>query len=295
MKVLVVGKEGQLARSLSRHAGARGIEIVLAGRPELDLAEPQSLAGAVAAAKADVVINAAAYTAVDDAEREPDKALAINGIAPGVLAGICNGLGVPLIHVSTDYVFDGTAARAYREEDAPSPIGAYGRSKLEGETRVLMAGARHVILRTAWVYSPWGKNFLKTMLRLGETRDAVAVVSDQIGCPTYAPHLATACLAIAERVRDEPPGSQMWGIYHAAGAGETTWWGFACEIFRQSAARGGRAVAVKPISTAEYPTPTQRPANSRLDCSKLERVFALSLPRWEVGTAECIDGILAGE
>ncbi len=295
MKVLVIGKEGQLARSLLRHGRETGDEIVLVGRPEIDLAEPQTLADAVAAAKPDVVINAAAHTAVDDAEGEPEKAMAVNGIGPGALAEACHRLDIPLIHVSTDYVFDGTAERAYREDDATSPIGVYGQSKLEGERRVVAAARKHVILRTAWVYSPWGKNFLKTMLRLGETRDEVSVVSDQIGCPTYAPHLAAACLAIAARVRDEPAGAPLWGIYHAAGSGETPWSGFARELFKQAEARGGRAVAVKPISTAEYPTRARRPANSRLDCGKLERVFGLRLPRWEVGTAECIDGIVRGE
>ncbi len=296
MRILVIGREGQLARSLAQAAGERSaLSVVCAGHQQADLTQRASLQAALQRHAPDLVINAAAYTAVDNAEVETELAMAANALGPGHLAELCATSHVPLIHVSTDYVFDGTLDRPYREDDTPAPIGSYGASKLEGERKVAAALARHVILRTAWVHSPWGKNFVKTMLSLGATREEVSVVADQHGCPTYAPHLAQVCLDIAVKVASEGDASPLWGTYHCAGSGETTWWGFAAEIFRLAEQRGLRPVRVKPITTAEFPTRTRRPANSRLDCSKLANNFGLRLPAWDVGAEACVEAIMAAQ
>jgi dTDP-4-dehydrorhamnose reductase len=288
VKVLVIGRSGQLAQALIE-AGGPGV--IAAGRPDVDLTNAASLDEFVSRHAPDVVVNAAAYTAVDKAESEPDLAHAINATGALRIAQICNRHALPLIHVSTDYVFDGTSPRAYREDDPVAPLGAYGRSKLEGEQMVAASCARHVILRTAWVYSPWGNNFVKTMLRLAATRSEIGVVDDQIGNPTYAPHLATAILAISRSVTRAVPTAAVsagWGIYHAAGTGDTTWCGFAREVFRLAQIHGLPAATVKAIATADYPTPARRPANSRLDLSKLTDRFGVGIPAWQIGADACV-------
>jgi dTDP-4-dehydrorhamnose reductase len=234
-----------------------------------------------------VVVNAAAYTAVDKAESESALANDVNARGAGYVARACAAHSIPIIHISTDYVFDGLKDDPYREDDPTGPINAYGRSKLEGEARVADACARHLILRTAWVHSPWGGNFVKTMLRLATERPAVSVVGDQKGSPTYAPHLAEVVLAIANRAVADPAGTP-WGIYHAVGAGETNWFGFAREIFRSAAEHGLPAAEVTAITTADYPTPARRPANSRLNCDRLRQSFGLELPDWRIGTQRCV-------
>jgi len=292
MKLLVTGTSGQLAQSLLETGLRAGINVMAVRRPQLDLTVPASIRHTIADARPELVVNAAAYTAVDKAESEPELALRINGEGAGIVAETCGRLGIPLIHLSTDYVFDGTKRAPYVETDATGPVSAYGRSKLAGERAVASACERHVILRTSWVHSPFGTNFVKTMLRLGASRPELGVVDDQIGCPTYAPHLADAILAIARRALSVADGPAQWGIYHAAGTGETTWCGFAREIFRQAAASGGPSPAVRAITTADYPTPATRPANSRLDCTALERAFGTRLPNWHEGLRDCLARLL---
>ena len=297
MKLLVTGTSGQLAQSLLEAGLATGIDIVAIRRPQLDLAVPASIRPAITSARPDLVVSAAAYTAVDKAESEADLAMRVNGAGAGMVAETCDKLGIPLIHLSTDYVFDGTKPSAYLEGDPTGPVSVYGRSKLAGEAAVQAACARHVIVRTAWVYSPFGNNFVKTMLRLAASKPEFGVVDDQIGCPTYAPHLAQAVLQIAAGVLQDNAGfaggsGGPWGIYHASGAGETTWCGFAREVFRLSGERGGPVVKVNAITTADYPTPAKRPANSRLDCGKLAAVFNVRLPDWRHGAAECVSRLV---
>jgi dTDP-4-dehydrorhamnose reductase len=286
--ILVAGKTGQLARCLAQEARRRGSALVALGRPELDLGRPELVARVVMAHAPRAIVNAAAYTAVDRAEAEPALAVAVNRDGASALAAAAARLGVPFIHISTDYVFDGRKDAPYREEDAPCPLGAYGRSKLEGEAAIRAVCPQGVILRTSWVYSPFGQNFLTTMLRLAATREKVTVVDDQHGAPTAAPDLAAAILDLAERLtarRMDDTG----GVYHLAGAGETTWHGFAAAIFAGWARRGHRVPVLAPITTAQYPTAARRPANSRLDCSKIARVFGLRLPPWQISLERCLD------
>ena len=237
-------------------------------------------------ARPDVVVNAAAYTAVDKAEAEEAVAVRVNGEGAGHVAEAAARLGVPLLHLSTDYVFDGALPRPYREEDPTGPAGAYGRSKLIGERLVAERCPDCVILRTAWVYSPFGSNFVRTMLRLGETREEVGVVADQVGNPTSALDIAGALIAIAAKARDNS-SQALRGVFHMTSAGEASWADFAEAIFSEAAARGRRLTRVKRIATADYPTRARRPANSRLDNGKLSRVYALTLPEWRASLTAC--------
>lgn len=285
MKILVTGKQGQLARALDQAGAAAGIEVRLAGRAECDICDVASVDEWIASQTPDIVVNTAAYTSVDLAEREPDAAFAANAAGAENVARACDNAGIPLIHISTDYVFDGRKTSPYREADQTGPLNVYGRSKFEGERRVAQACARHIILRTSWVHSPWGNNFVKTMLRLGATRETIDVIDDQFGCPTYAPHLADAILTIARAVANR---SDAFGTYHVAGQSETSWYGFAVEIFRQAALHGTQSPTVRPIAAAQYPTAAQRPANSRLDCARLQNVFGITLPDWRTGIHDCL-------
>ena len=280
MRILVTGREGQVARSLAERAPGHDIELLMLGRPELDLTGPaDAIIGAVEAAQPDAIISAAAYTQVDKAESEPDLAFAVNEGGARAVARAAAELEVPLIHLSTDYVFDGSKAEPYIEEDAPAPNGVYGASKLAGEKAVLAEHQNTAVLRTAWVYSPFGSNFVKTMLRLAETRDEVTVVADQRGNPTSALDIADAVLSVALSLidRNEP---ELRGVFHMTATGEASWADFAQAVFEASARDGGVWANVKRISTAEYPTPAKRPANSRLDCSRLEQVHGFRLPDW---------------
>lgn len=286
--VLVVGKSGQLARSMAA-CGWDGLDIVCLGRDELDLSRPETVAPRLEAYGPALVVNAGAYTAVDKAEAEAAVAFAVNRDGPAALAEACARADIPLIHLSTDYVFDGAKTGAYREDDAVSPLGVYGASKLAGEEAVRAALPRHMILRTSWVYSPYGANFVKTMLRLAETRDEVSVVCDQFGCPTYAPDLADAIGAVAPRLL---AGEEICGTFHAAGCEATNWHDFAAGIFAEAASRGMKVPALKAIPTGDYPTPAKRPMNTRLDCSKLEEATGLRLPGWKSGVAGCLDALL---
>ena len=286
MKILVTGREGQVARSLAERGSAH--ELVFAARPDFDLADAGSIARTIENARPDLVISAAAYTAVDQAEDEPELAMAINGEAPGHIGRAAASVGAPVVHLSTDYVFDGSGEHAWREEDPTGPIGVYGRTKLAGEQALAASGAAHAILRTAWVYSPFGNNFVKTMLRLAESRDALNVVKDQYGNPTSALDIADALLAVAGRWQDAP-GHGTNAVYHFAGTGSTNWADFARAIFDSSRKRGGPTCEVTGIPSSDYPTKAQRPANSRLDSAKFADTFGHAAPRWQ----ESLDATVA--
>ncbi len=275
MKILVFGKTGQVATELRRQA-----DVIALGREDADLSDPAACAAAIAAQDVDVVINAAAYTAVDKAEEEEALASVINGAAPTAMAQACAAKGIPLVHISTDYVFDGSGDAPWQTEDAPAPIGAYGRSKLAGEDGIRAAGGSYAILRTSWVFSAHGNNFVKTMLRLGESRDALTVVADQIGGPTGAAEIAAVCLSMAKQLVDGRPS----GTYHFAGAPDVSWADFAREIFAQV----GLKVDVTDIPASDYPTPAKRPYNSRMDCATLEQDFAIKRPDWRRSLAQVL-------
>ena len=274
--ILVFGKTGQVATELQRLSG-----VIALGRDDVDLSDPAGCAVAIRERAPQAVINAAAYTAVDRAEYEEHLATVINGDAPTAMATACAALRIPLVHISTDYVFNGTGNTPYCPDDVTEPQNAYGRGKLAGEIGVSKSGANYAIMRTSWVVSSHGVNFVKTMLRLSETRDALNVVADQIGGPTPAKDIAAACLQMAQQLVQEPSKS---GIYHFSGAPDLSWAEFAAEIFVQT----NRFVTITPIPSAEYPTPAKRPLNSRLDCRSMERVFGIARPNWQDGLKEIL-------
>jgi dTDP-4-dehydrorhamnose reductase len=290
MRIVVTGVKGQVASSLLERAKDR-CDIVALGRPDLDLADRDSVLRALEAVRADAIVNAAAYTAVDKAEQEEDLAFRVNAEGAGHVAEAAARLNAPLLHLSTDYVFDGALTRPYVEADPTNPTGAYGRSKLEGERRVREAQPNSVVLRTAWVYSPFGANFVRTMLRLGETREEVGVVADQLGNPSSALDIADALIVIAERLVADR-AADLRGVYHMAGQGEASWADLAEATFAAAERFGRKPVRVKRITTADYPTPAKRPANSRLDCNKLERVFGVALPPWRASLETTVARLL---
>ncbi len=292
MRIAVTGREGQVARALIEVGATTGVTVVPVGRPALNLAHPAGIGPALAAARPDVIVNAAAYTAVDKAEAEPALALAINGAGAGLVAEAAAALGVPVLHLSTDYVFDGTLDRPYREDDPTGPLGAYGRSKLAGEQAVAAATPHHVILRTAWVYAPFGNNFVRTMLRLAETRDEVGVVADQWGCPTSALDIAATVVAVARRLAGHSATPGLFGTFHMTGQGEAVWADVAEAVFDRAAALGAPRARVRRITTAEYPTPARRPANSRLDGARLAAAYGLTLPAWRSSVAACVERLV---
>jgi dTDP-4-dehydrorhamnose reductase len=291
MRIAVTGSKGQVATSLLERVGLKA-QIVALGRPAFDLTDRAAVLAGLEAARPDVVVNAAAYTAVDKAETEEAIAFQVNREGAGHVAEAAARLGVPLLHLSTDYVFDGALERPYREDDPTAPAGAYGRSKLAGEKLVAERCEDSVILRTAWVYSPFGANFVRTMLRLNETRDEIGVVADQRGNPTSALDIADALITLAARVKDDA-SPKLQGVFHMTGSGEATWADFAEAIFREAAARGRRLTHVRRIATADYPTPARRPANSRLDNGKLARVYGFRLPDWRQSVAACCARLLS--
>lgn len=293
MRIAVTGRTGQVVQSLLACAQAAGATVIPVGRPELDLTQPGGILRGLAHAQPDCIVNAAAYTAVDKAETEPDLAMRINGEGAGLVAAAAAALNVPLIHVSTDYVFDGMAPRPWRESDPAAPLSAYGRSKLTGEEAVAASGADWTILRTAWVYSPYGANFVKTMLRLAQTRDEIGVVSDQLGSPTNALDLADTIIAMAKALVARPGGAALRGVFHAAGTGEASWADLAETVFAASAALGGPSASVRRIATSDYPAPARRPSNSRLDCSLLAERHGLRLPPWQDSVKTCVTALLA--
>lgn len=280
MRVLVFGQTGQVAQELARRL-PDGVTASFLARDRADLSDPAACAAAVRTAQADAVINAAAWTAVDKAEAEEAAAHVVNAAAPAAMARECAARGLPFLHVSTDYVFDGTGTQAFRPEDATAPQNAYGRTKRAGEVAIIDSGARALVMRTSWVVSAHGANFVKTMLRLGASRDSLNVVADQIGAPTPAAAIADALFVAARAMAN----GQQGGIYHFAGAPDTSWAGFARAIM----AGAGLSCAINDIPTSAYPTPAKRPLNSRLDCGTFKRDFGVERPDWRAGLADILD------
>ena len=297
MRILVTGRAGQVGWELARSLQPIG-EVIALDRAGCDLSRPETLASVVREHRPDAIVNAAAYTAVDQAEREEALATAVNGDSPGVLAEEARRAGALLVHYSTDYVFDGRGSSPWRESDAPAPPNAYGRSKLAGERAIAQAGGDWLVLRTTWVHAARGRNFVKTMLRLGREREELKVVADQVGAPTSARLIADAtALALQQALQERRAGSFRPGLYHLCASGETSWHGFAEAIFE-----GWRAAApddplavrrVLPIATSDYPTPAARPANSRLDCSAFAGRFGARLPHWRAGLALVLEELAA--
>jgi dTDP-4-dehydrorhamnose reductase len=278
--ILVIGKIGQVGWELRRTLAALG-RVVSVDYPEIDLTSADSIRKWVQETAPAAVVNAAAYTAVDKAETEVERCRAINGLAPGILAEETRKLGGLLVHYSTDYVFDGTKGSAYVEDDQPNPLGFYGRTKLEGDRGVEQTGVDHLIFRLCWVYGARGQNFMLTMMRLAREREALRVVSDQVGCPTWSRMIAeTTALALGQVLR-APDRERFNGTYHLAAAGQTSWHGFAQAIIDGMPPEGKKCTRVEPITTAQYPLPAKRPAYSVLSCEKLQRVFGLRLPPWD--------------
>ena len=274
--ILVFGKTGQIAIELQRSS-----DVLALGRDQADLSDPVACAQRVRAFAPSAVINAAGYTAVDKAEADEENATIINGDSPTAIAQACAEMKIPLLHISSDYVFEGSGKEPWKPSNIKAPQNAYGRSKLAGEEGVLDSGAIHAILRTSWVFSAHGTNFVKTMLRLSKTRYTLSVVADQIGGPTPARDIASACLMIAQHLRDDPSKS---GTYHYSGVPNVSWADFASEIFAQAA----RSVNVIPIQTTEYPTPAKRPLNSRMDCRTTMSTFGVEQPDWRIGLNEIL-------
>ena len=291
LRLLVTGGSGQVGGAVAALGTARGHAISLPPRAAFDLADPAGMAAWLAGRDFDAIINCAAYTAVDAAEAAPDEAFAANAAAPGVLARIAAERDIPLLHVSTDYVFDGAKPGPYREDDATGPINVYGASKLAGEEAIIASGCRHAILRTAWVLSAGGKNFLNTMLRLAAEREELSVVADQHGCPTSADDIAAALLAMAGALVDRTVGN---GVWHFVNAGETTWHGLAEHIFARAAEAGLKTPRLLPITTAQYPTPARRPANSVLATDKFARDFGDAPRGWKAAIDAILDQRLKG-
>lgn len=290
--VLIIGRNGQVARSLDETLTSHGHSVIKIGRPEVNLADPRTISNAIIAARPRWVINSAAYTAVDRAEDEPEAARAANAEGAQAAAEAAARIGAPIVHFSTDYVFDGEKRTPYVETDPVSPIGTYGQSKLAGEMLVANANPKHIILRTAWVFSPFGNNFAKTMLRLNQERPAINVVDDQHGNPTYAPDLADVVRQIVNRLEEPSLPSDRFGVFHAVNAGPTTWCGFAKAIIAGAADRGAPSADVHPIETKDYPTKAQRPAYSMLSTDKLARIYGIRLRPWTEALSDALDRLV---
>lgn len=280
-RILLTGKNGQVGWELQRTLAPLG-EVLALGRSELDLADRDRLVAIIRDAKPDIIVNAAAYTAVDQAESDVDTAMAINATAPGILAEEAKRLGALLVHYSTDYVFDGRKDGVYTEDDVPNPLNVYGRSKLAGEQAIMAAGGRHLVFRTSWVYGNRGRNFLRTVLRLAADRDELRIVDDQFGAPTWSRMIAEATPHML--ASNEPPQ----GLFHLASTGCTTWFGFAKAILERTEAIRSRQPRLLSCTTADYPLPASRPANSRLDCDRLAGATNLRLPDWRVALDLCV-------
>ncbi|WP_335943714.1 dTDP-4-dehydrorhamnose reductase [Pseudomonas sp. G166] len=285
LRILIIGQNGQVSRALQSRLAGMG-ELIVCGSDQLDLARPDLIGSPIGALRPDLIINAAAHTAVDQAESEPQLAFAINASAPGVLAQVALELGIPLIHYSTDYVFDGRKPAPYTEDDTTNPLSVYGRSKLAGEDAIRQAGGQHLILRTSWVYSTAGRNFLLTMQRLLQEKPQLRVVADQIGAPTWAGTIADSTAKLIERWRTGQCGA--WGTYHLTARGETSWFGFAQAIGEHLIEQHKTCAVLEPIPSSAYPTPAPRPLNSRLDCTRLLREWGVSQPDWRSALHQCL-------
>ena len=292
-RILVTGRGGQLATSLEASLPARGFEPVLVGQPDFEFDRPATVAAAFATARPDAVLNCAAWTAVDAAEDDEPAAFRANALGPALLAELCARADIPLVQISTDYVHDGLKGAPYQETDAPNPLSAYGRTKLAGEWAALGGNPMTTVLRTAWVFSPIGRNFVRTMLTAGAARPELRVVADQHGHPTAAPDLADAITAILASVRASGWREDYRGVFHAVAEGHTTWHGFAQAIFAAACPFGGPSPVVHPIATAEYPTKATRPVDGRLDTTKLRATFGVALPSWQNGLARVIRALHA--
>ena len=286
--IMLIGKVGQVGWEL-RRALTPMARITCVDFPDIDLTSGDSIRQWVRGSRPDIVINAAAYTAVDKAESEPDKAMAINGVAPGILAEEAKRLNALIVHYSTDYVFDGSSTQPYIETDAPAPLGAYGRSKLAGDQAVQAIGGAYLIFRLCWVYGARGQNFMLTMMRLAREREKLRVVSDQVGCPTWSRMIAEATALALKSAIVAPDRQAFSGIYHLAAGGMTSWHGFAQAIINLMPGAEKKCAEIEAISTAEYPTPARRPAYSVLSCDKLERTFGLWLPHWEESLRQVLE------
>ena len=292
MKILITGSKGQLSQELQLALAGEG-KVLALGHQAMDLAEPAQIRQQVRLLRPDLIINAAAYTAVDPAQGDRDQAFAVNATGPGVLAEEAAGLGVPLIHYSTDYVFDGRKPEPYQEEDQPAPLSIYGASKLAGEQAIQAIGGPHLILRTSWVYSLHGRNFLLTMQRLLQERDSLSVVEDEIGAPTWAGTIAAATAEMVRKLRNGTGGPS--GLYHLTATGETSWYGFACSIAEHLRQQGRLRATLEPILSKDYPTAAQRPLNSRLNCAHLQRDWSITLPDWETALHQCLSNPRNGQ
>lgn len=291
MKVLLFGANGQVGSACSQQLSSAGFEVVALTRQDADFSEPNTVAEVIVREAPDFVVNACAYTAVDKAESEPQLAELVNATSVAAMAKTCQELGIPTLHLSTDYVFDGTASAPYTECDTVSPMGVYGATKLAGEQALMEANPQHLILRTSWVFGVEGNNFVKTMLRLGESRPELGVVSDQVGCPTYAGDIAKVVVhCVAQFEQDKP---LTWGLYHCSNSDVCSWYDFASHIFSSAVQLGllPKSPKVNPISTAEYPTPAARPAYSVLDCSKLNECLPSPLRSWKKGLDEMLQAL----
>ncbi|NUT63910.1 dTDP-4-dehydrorhamnose reductase [Pseudomonas corrugata] len=285
LRILIIGKNGQVSRALQSRLADTG-ELIVRGSDQLDLARPDQLRSHIGALRPNLIINAAAHTAVDQAESEPELAFAINATAPGILALAANDLGAPLIHYSTDYVFDGRKPAPYTEDDTPNPLSVYGRSKLAGEDAIRQADGQHLILRTSWVYSMEGRNFLLTMQRLLQEKPHLRVVADQIGAPTWAGTIADSTAKLIEHWQAGRCGT--WGTYHLTAQGETSWFGFAQAIGERLVEQHKPCSVLEAIPSSAYPTPAPRPLNSRLDCTRLLREWGVSQPDWRSALQQCL-------
>jgi dTDP-4-dehydrorhamnose reductase len=287
-RILLIGRIGQLGWELRRTLAPLG-QITCVDYPEIDLSSADSLRKRVRESQPRIVINAAAYTAVDKAESEPELAMKINGVAPGILAEEAKRRGALMVHYSTDYIFDGSKTEPYVETNVPNPLGAYGRSKLVGDVAVRAVGGAHLVFRLCWVYGARGQNFMLTMMRLAREREKLRVVDDQVGCPTWSRMIAEAtALALKQAIAAGDLGA-FTGTYHLAASGQTSWHGFASAIVRLMPETGRKCTLVEPIKTAEYPTPAKRPAYSVLSCEKLKRTFGLQLPDWEESLKQVLE------
>ncbi len=289
--VLITGATGQLGDALVKQAKAQGIEFVAVSRPAFDFENPASINACFEKAAPSLVINAAAYTAVDAAEQNFAAAKAGNHTGPLLLAELCAASGIPFIHVSTDYVFDGAKGAPYVETDPTGPTGVYGATKRDGEEAILATGGKNIILRTAWVYAAHGKNFARTMLNAARKTSTLRVVADQSGTPTSAADLAAAILQIVAKIKQTGWQNSYGGIFHATNSGATTWHGFAAKIFEIAAPLGLTTPTVTPIATSDWPTPAKRPADSRLDCGKLSKVFGCTLPAWDESATSVVKAL----
>ena len=288
MKILITGAQGQVGKELFSIANQRGFDVIAAGQTELDITQLKNIKSYFEVHQPDLVINAAAYTAVNKAEEEQDITYAINRDGTANLAAVSKEKNIPLLHISTDYVFDGTKSEAYSENDAVSPLGIYGISKLQGEETIRQTLPAHIILRVAWVFGAQGNNFVKTMLRLAKDRDELSVVADQFGRPSPAKDIAKTLIILAEQYQKEK--TLEWGTYHYCGDEKVSWCGFAKEILKQAKEQGliEKDIKVNAITTAEYQDPTKRPANSTLDCEKIKNTFGIEMPSWKESLSQVL-------